>query len=297
MSLPPSPQSIHRKSISKLRRSHPDSPSSAIFNFLPERSGFDHIKAYNEQATSAAFSFAPSPPLRVKTIPQYVGRSSRLPPGLSITLPANITIIRSTGKLSHVESLSQFPLGGSGNTENAVENQPESTVSPESERSDTPNFQCQAGPRSPPEPAHCVERPQLPTGLFLDPFTEYMLDRLARFRPLDGQSNPNMPLDFAHPYQANDDSPQQSLWTNWLTNRWQPAPSAPVATTALSPLVEGPPAASGSSLFLPRDAPQLITEEPASAALEATPQAELLEDSKTEDGPESLSGQCIWCLC
>lgn len=263
---------------------------NTVFPFLPERGGFDHIRAYQEQCNSGAFSFAPSPPLRVKTLPDF--KTHREIQRHRLSLPASLTKIRSTGKLSHVHSLDEFPIYGSSAI---VEDQYGSEVS----NSVTPNFEVNHGRHDPPEPTEQVERPDLPSGLFMDPFSEYMLDRLARFRPLDGQSDPNAPLDFAHPYQANDETPRQPIWTNWFSGGRQSGQTAQnnAPAPAGSPIMEETSAQNGSSLFLPRNSPDIINNEPSPNALVNTPRAEALEDIKIADNEGSNSSMCAWCLC
>lgn len=263
---------------------------NTVFPFLPERGGFDHIRAYQEQCNSGAFSFAPSPPLRVKTLPDFKSRREIAPQRFS--LPANLTKIRSTGKLSHVHSLDEFPIYGSNGI---VEDQYDSEVS----NSATPNFEINYSRHDPPEPTEQVERPELPSGLFMDPFSEYMLDRLARFRPLDGQSDPNAPLDFAHPYQATDETARQPIWTNWFSGRRQSGQTVQdnAPAPAGSPTMEQTSVQNGSSLFLPRNSPGIINNEPSPTALESTPRAEALEDIKIADNEGASSSMCAWCLC
>lgn len=304
------PMSPHKSSrqVCPMKQKTPilDLQSPPIFQMLPDASVYDQIRAYNQQATSAAFSFGPSPPLRIKTYPEYHRNLACLSPsGVSLTLPPEITVIRSTGKLQQVQNSSEFPFDEfqekalKATQSNQIDGNNSSSDSPISV---TPEFDCLAGPRNPPEPSEHsnLEPIEFTSGLFIDPFTEFMQDRLARFRPLDGQSNPNIPLDFAHPYQVTEDAPVTTLWTNWISQKWQAVSTGPARNVALSPIAEGSLQQNSSSLFLPREATMLVTNEPRSASIEVTPQAEIVDEAKLADNVEQQvqarpTMWCLWC--
>lgn len=260
---------------------------NANSNSLPERDGFNHITEYTQHTNSNAFSFVPSPPLQVKTVPCC---STPKPPSPRLSLPAKVTKIRSSGLLSEVHSLSDFPVSG-------LNSDPMDGISSRLSPSQSPRFEIDHGRHDPPVPREPVLHPELPTGLFLDPFAEYMLDRMARFRPLDGQSDPNAALDFAHPYQVNDEVNRQNLWTSWFTGRRQTGPPLQDPVPSGSPILEDISQHNGSSLFLPRNSSDVVTDEPAPAAMDDTPRAEALEDLKATEQENLELGTRAWCRC
>lgn len=284
MVLPPLSQPKPIVLVSGQDNEQPPEESSKI---LPERDGFDHIREYRQQTNSNAFSFVPSPPLLVKTVPCC---STRKPPSPRLSLPAKVTKIRSSGLVSEVHSLSDFPVSG-------MNNDPMDGISSRLSQSQSPCFEIDHGRHDPPVPREPTLHPELPTGLFLDPFAEYMLDRMARFRPLDGQSDPNAALDFAHPYQVNDEVNRQSLWTSWFTGKRLTGPPLQDPVPSGSPILENLSQNNGSSLFLPRNSPDVVTDEPVPAAMDNTPCAEDLEDLKVTEQENQESGTWTWCRC
>lgn len=110
------------------------------------------------------------------------------------------------------------------------------------------------GPHLPPNPMEIavISRPRL-TALILDPFTRYMSERLAGFRPTVSLHNPEILLNNHHPYQnMPEPTPWPKKFWSWFSasdtgqNHTWPQPITFNVTTSLNP---------STSSFFPRQEP------------------------------------------
>ncbi|PIS52902.1 hypothetical protein CJI97_002555 [Candidozyma auris] len=277
---------VEHPTLNKSIDGFPEAQLASVSLRLPQNCYLEPQPEPNPPASSAAFSSMPLPQLEVKTVPLY--RSSHVRSNTVVSLPASI--IASRGRARSVSDSNERYSDNRSSIEEFTEESPVSTA---------PIFDCPSNPRVPSRVMERVERSPLPGGLFLDPFTEYMQDRLARFRPSDGQSNTNAPLDFEHPYQVNEDSPKPALWRNLFSGSSQSAAAmgshtVPPRNESLSPVVELASPHHSSSLFLPRDMP-LITSEPEATEPVETPRAGMLDDIKSSPRQQDDAvGGCLW---
>lgn len=252
-----------------------------------------------EVANSGAFSFVQSAPLRVLTLPPSLHKTDGPSPEREYNTLPELRVIRSTGKFSSAA----FPgttIEVAGNSEtqgNSFYNNCDSqynlahsnyTQSIHSTQSDftsetiNPCLGLAMGPHQPPFPAIPLAPRPVDTSFFgLDPFAEYMEERMVRFRPSSSQNNVESSLNFTHPYQVTDEKPMPLLWKNWFQGVLparevlpvEEALPVPNVLAALVPGVEAPPAHSSCS-FLPRN----VNVEPQPNLMAFTPQGFPLEN-------------------
>lgn len=144
------------------------------------------------------------------------------------------------------------------------------------------------GPQAPPVPASPFEsRRAVLNSFFGDPFSQYMEDRMAQFRPTPSQNNVETALDFAHPYQVTGDAEK----TKVLTKVRKSASIAPPAPAQINPN-------SSYSFFslYPNEKSTAIgaiqDQEPATSTMIYTPEAIPVVEVKRA---ELESGNC-WCF-
>lgn len=140
------------------------------------------------------------------------------------------------------------------------------------------------GPHQPPFPLEPLPiRTHREPSFFPDPFTEYMEDRMLLFRPTSSQNNVESSLNDTHPYQLQPDS-KNTQWNTWFASAAVNSSHNPVEA------VENTPARSSNS-FLPRNC---VSEEPRPTFMEYTPRAEPIGEIRKAPSPE-LKPVC-YCL-
>lgn len=189
---------------------------------------------------SPPYSYLPSPPLRVSTIPRNQNNSSGVldrASSVPVMRERNVDsgrLIHSWSDLSHHHALAartEPSAGGTGyqhlqqinelfaRTCHSTETFDDDTVSPD------PLMGIALGPHHPPFPIEPVSVHPIEPSFFPDPLTEFMEDRIILFRPTCSQNNVESLLNNTHPYQAQPDvkrvveAEERNAWSRWLNSR------------------------------------------------------------------------------
>lgn len=140
------------------------------------------------------------------------------------------------------------------------------------------------GPHGPPMPATPFEsRRAVLNSFFGDPFSQYMEDRMAQFRPTPSQNNIETALNFSHPYQVPEETEEKSTVLPKVREKPTVAPVNP--NSSYSFFCSYPDAVSTVTGIVQH-------QEPVTSTMIYTPEAIPVVESKRD---ELESGNC-WCF-
>ncbi|OVF10479.1 hypothetical protein A9F13_02g02992 [Clavispora lusitaniae] len=250
------------------------------------------------------FSFEPSPPLRVK---RHVAPASDWDVNVNKIVTSVITEMNDK-KDEDGRRLGDSDVGkadaGSPSVSAAARSFASASSCPSgggsgSTISTNPCEGLRLGPHTPPLPASPTEpRPVLQASSFFgDPFSQYMEDRMAQFRPTPSQNNIERALNFGHPYQLTGETERGRKTVRQPKTGTSAFVTDPNSSYSFLAYNQTRPGAEMAEMTQMTEMTQVMglantAPEPQPLVMEYTPEAIPVLDSKRE---ELESANC-WCL-
>lgn len=260
--------------------------------------------APSSENSSQAFSYLPSPPLRVANMPSSkTEKVSPLERANTVPIPVSLIVqdrrrVHSWSEQLHIKSSGdslQHPVtGGSNHLDQEPSAAP--TVDPFAGLS--------VGPHQPPFPVEPEPtRNWIEPSFFPDPLTGYMEERMISFRPASSQNNVDCSFNDSHPYQRQPDVSlsrdgplvsRNTLWYLWFNTAGPGATSIVPPNSENDESLENGADPQSSRSFPSRNSGALNTELQ-TQHMEYTPQALPLADAK-QPPSAGVSATCVSCL-